>query len=89
MGPELGVALAAGITGGVTVVKVFERFWPQNGNGKVEMLLGRLVDLAEEDQKNRNKLTTTLALMQKSIEDHAKAEAEAWKDAFKLLRKET
>ena len=87
MNPELGAVVGVAITGGIAITKIIDRFWPQNGNGKVEILLARLVELAEEDRKDRAETSRSLALMQREMEQHEKRESQAWRDAFELLRK--
>ena len=81
-----GAAMAVGIAGS-EVVKHFlgNR---RNGNGKVEMLLGRLVELAADASKQDTDVSQTLAMIQKDLENHEKRESQAWRDAFALLRKE-
>jgi len=82
----MGAVLAGGITGGVAVVKMFERWWPSNGNGKLEHLMEQQLELMKKSCDRDTELAKTLALMQLSMETHQQNEADAWKDAFGLLR---
>lgn len=82
----LGGMLIAGITGGVTIVKILERWLPRNGNAKLEHLMEQQLELMTKATERDVALNTTLALLQQSMKTHEAREVEAWRDAFMLLR---
>lgn len=84
----LGAAMALGLAGG----KLIDNLWAcygtnrGSGNGKLEILLKRLVKLAEQERALGTDLMTALALMQQEMRSHEARESKAWEDMLRIVR---